>query len=332
MREQPPAERVKNFDEVACGFSARRRPARSPSAACSAPTQPCVRGCPVGIDIPGFIQKIAAEGLPRRLRRDHRHQPAARDLRPRLPAGEPVRGRVHRGRVARAGRDRAARALGRRQGDRRGLGQRAVHRAASASASASSARARPAWPAPPTWPRPAATSPSTRPSTSRAACCKYGIPDFRLPNAVIDAEIGKLREAGRQVRVQHAGRAAVHDRADDRRARLPRRVRRHRRRLPEHARHPRRLAQRRAVGQRAAHALQPDARRSEFPAYDTPLPLGPARRGGRRRQHGDGRDARVRCASARRRCTASTAARAPKRRRAPRRSTTPRRKASSSTG
>ena len=66
--------------------------------------------------------------------------------------------------------------------------------------------------------------------------------------------------ARRQVRVQHAGRAAVHDRADDHRDGLPRRVHRHRRRLPELHGHSRRVAERRAVGQRAAHALQPDAR------------------------------------------------------------------------
>ena len=39
---------------------------------------------------------------------------------------------------------------------------------------------------------------------------KYGIPDFRLPNEVIDAEIDKLQEARHQVRVQHAGRPPVH--------------------------------------------------------------------------------------------------------------------------
>ena len=68
---------------------------------------------------------------------------------------------------------------------------------------------------------------------------RYGIPDFRLPNEVIDAEIEQPREARRQVRVQHAGRPAVHDRADDRRDGLRRGVHRHRRRLPDDARHSR---------------------------------------------------------------------------------------------
>ena len=89
---------------------------------------------------------------------------------------------------------------------------------------------------------------------------KYGIPDFRLPNEVIDAEIRNLCNARRQVRVQHAGRAPVHHRADDRRDGIPRGLHRHRGRLSDDAGHPRRLAERRAFRQRAADALQPDAR------------------------------------------------------------------------
>ena len=45
---------------------------------------------------------------------------------------------------------------------------------------------------------------------------KYGIPDFRLPNAVVDVEIDKLEQPGHPLRVQHAGRPPVHDRADAR--------------------------------------------------------------------------------------------------------------------
>ena len=57
MREQPPQERVKNFAEVACGF--RLEDALKESERCLlCPEQPCIAGCPVGINIPGFIQKI----------------------------------------------------------------------------------------------------------------------------------------------------------------------------------------------------------------------------------------------------------------------------------
>ncbi len=57
MREQEPGERVNNFTEVACGF--RVEDALNEAERCLlCPEQPCVAGCPVGIDIPGFIQKL----------------------------------------------------------------------------------------------------------------------------------------------------------------------------------------------------------------------------------------------------------------------------------
>ena len=57
MREQPAQERAKNFAEVACGY--RLEEALRESERCLlCPEQPCVAGCPVGIDIPGFIRKI----------------------------------------------------------------------------------------------------------------------------------------------------------------------------------------------------------------------------------------------------------------------------------
>ena len=57
VREQAPAERVKNFSEVSRGYA--QEDALVESERCLlCPDQPCVRGCPVGIDIPGFIEKI----------------------------------------------------------------------------------------------------------------------------------------------------------------------------------------------------------------------------------------------------------------------------------
>jgi len=57
MREQEPRERINNFAEVACGF--RVEDVLNEAERCLlCPEQPCVDGCPVGIDIPGFIQKL----------------------------------------------------------------------------------------------------------------------------------------------------------------------------------------------------------------------------------------------------------------------------------
>jgi glutamate synthase (NADPH/NADH) small chain len=62
MREQPAQERVRNFAEVACGYGVAD--AQRESERCLlCPEQPCVRGCPVGIDIPGFIRKIGEKDI-----------------------------------------------------------------------------------------------------------------------------------------------------------------------------------------------------------------------------------------------------------------------------
>ncbi|HET7527575.1 MAG TPA: NADPH-dependent glutamate synthase, partial [Burkholderiaceae bacterium] len=62
MPEQSPEARVKNFDEVACGY--RLEEALLEAERClDCADQPCVRGCPVGIDIPGFILKIAGKNF-----------------------------------------------------------------------------------------------------------------------------------------------------------------------------------------------------------------------------------------------------------------------------
>ncbi len=54
MREQPPMERVKNFDEVPYGYTPEE--AMFEANRCLQCKKPfCVEGCPVGIDIPGFI-------------------------------------------------------------------------------------------------------------------------------------------------------------------------------------------------------------------------------------------------------------------------------------
>ena len=62
MPEQSPEMRVKNFDEVACGY--RLEDALVEADRClDCADEPCVKGCPVGIDIPGFIRKMAAKNF-----------------------------------------------------------------------------------------------------------------------------------------------------------------------------------------------------------------------------------------------------------------------------
>ena len=55
MPKQEPFERIKNFDEVALGYTPEL--AREEASRCLACKKPkCIDGCPVGIDIPGFVQ------------------------------------------------------------------------------------------------------------------------------------------------------------------------------------------------------------------------------------------------------------------------------------
>ncbi len=62
MPEQAPEVRVKNFEEVAMGY--RLEDALVEAERClDCADQPCVRGCPVGIDIPSFIKKVAAKNF-----------------------------------------------------------------------------------------------------------------------------------------------------------------------------------------------------------------------------------------------------------------------------
>jgi glutamate synthase (NADPH/NADH) small chain len=58
MREQPPEERIHNYDEVPFGYSPDEAVLEaSRCLLCKKPV--CISGCPVEIDIPGFIRLIA---------------------------------------------------------------------------------------------------------------------------------------------------------------------------------------------------------------------------------------------------------------------------------
>lgn len=58
MPEQTPADRVKNYDEVAFGYTAEQAMAEAQRClVCKRPG--CMSGCPVGINIPGFLTLVA---------------------------------------------------------------------------------------------------------------------------------------------------------------------------------------------------------------------------------------------------------------------------------
>jgi glutamate synthase (NADPH) small chain len=63
MREQDPKQRIKNFEEVPYGYNEEEAIAEA-SRCLQCKTAPCVGGCPVEIDIPGFILAIKEKRYP----------------------------------------------------------------------------------------------------------------------------------------------------------------------------------------------------------------------------------------------------------------------------
>jgi len=63
MPKQKPKTRIKNFDEVALGYSSRQ--AKKEAERCiQCPDPTCIEGCPVEINIPGFIKAIKDDDMP----------------------------------------------------------------------------------------------------------------------------------------------------------------------------------------------------------------------------------------------------------------------------
>jgi glutamate synthase (NADPH/NADH) small chain len=193
-REQDPLERARNFQEVNCGYQIED--ALLEAERClMCPEQPCVSGCPVNIAIPDFIQRIAEK--------DFRGAYDVITTTNLLPA---VCGRVCPQEnqcegVCTVGESLEPVAIGRLE---RWVGDLAI---------------REGWSNVPYIERNAFRVGIVGSGPAGMACAadmakagcevvvyeafheaggvlKYGIPDFRLPNTVVDAEIAKLVELG----------------------------------------------------------------------------------------------------------------------------------------
>ena len=57
VREQDAMERAANFEEVCLGYNKEEAMAEA-SRCINCKNAQCIKGCPVSIDIPGFIEKI----------------------------------------------------------------------------------------------------------------------------------------------------------------------------------------------------------------------------------------------------------------------------------
>ncbi len=194
VQEQDPKERARNFEEVSLGYRLEEALVEAERCLMCA-DEPCVRGCPVSIDIPGFIRKLT-----------EKHYHGAYDIITDTNLLPSICGRVCPQEsqcegVCTVGETLEPVAIGRLE---RFVGDMAIKEG---------------------W----ANIPYIEPNGYRVgivgagpagmACAadmakagcevvvyeafhqpggvlKYGIPDFRLPNDVIDAEIEKLRKLG----------------------------------------------------------------------------------------------------------------------------------------
>ena len=103
MPVQDPDVRNKNFEEVALGYTYDM--AVNEARRClNCPKKPCVSACPVQIDIPAFIERVANEDMDGAF---EIYFPAG-GVRARVPTGEPVRGTVCARNQRRAGWNRSS--------------------------------------------------------------------------------------------------------------------------------------------------------------------------------------------------------------------------------
>jgi len=193
-REQDPQVRRGNFDEVALGYDAAQ--ARLESQRCLLCPEPeCIAGCPVGIDIPGFIARIGEDDVR-----------GAYDVLARANLLPAVCGRVCPQEnqcegVCKVGETLEPVAIGRLE---RFVGDRAIAEGFARRPYIEPNRFRVGV----VGSGPAGMACAA--DMARAGCAvtvyeafhlaggvlRYGIPDFRLPNAVVDAEIAALARLG----------------------------------------------------------------------------------------------------------------------------------------
>ncbi len=205
MKEQNPKERIKNFNEVALGYTPEE--AIGEAARCLNCKKPiCIQGCPVEIDIPAFITQIKQGNFDKayQILREKNNLPAiCGRVCPQETQCEKIcvlakKSRsVAIGNLERFASDWAiSKGIGHASRDRcsrRASGKRekiALIGSGPAGLTAAADLARMGY-------RPTIFESLHAPG----GVLRYGIPEFRLPKKILDTEIGYLKELGVEVEV-----------------------------------------------------------------------------------------------------------------------------------
>jgi len=202
MPKQEPEARAKNFDQVALGYSAEQAMMEA-NRCIQCPKRPCVGGCPVNVDIPDFIKAM----------REGNMDEAVRVLKGKnaLPG---ICGRVCPQEV----QCEAVCSLG-KKGAPIAIGRLERYVADWDRGQAASKKSNPEV-APPTGKRVAVVGSGPAGLTCAAALAKmghevtifealhvaggvlmYGIPEFRLPKEVVQAEVDYVRSLGVEIKL-----------------------------------------------------------------------------------------------------------------------------------
>lgn len=202
MPKQDPRERIRNFNEVALGYPADVA-VEEAKRCIGCPKRPCVAGCPVEVDIPSFV-KLIAEG---------KFVEAARKIKEKnsLPA---ICGRVcpqetqceERCTLGKKGKPVAIGALERFAADyERASSTQAASEPAPASGGAGRVAVVGSGPAGLTCAADLAKMGYSvvlfESLHSTGGVLRYGIPEFRLPKAIVDEEVEYVKSLGVEIRV-----------------------------------------------------------------------------------------------------------------------------------
>ena len=284
MPHQPPEERTHNFNEVTLGLDLEG--ALNEAERCLRCKKPrCVPGCPVGIDIPGFIAALQHKDLKRSyqiLKASNALPAVCGRVCPQESQCEAtcvVGTKFKPVAIGRLERFVADAALGRGWEEVPEIDLGTQKRAAIVGSGPSGL---------------ACAGDLARNGVKvtifealhvAGGVLKYGIPEFRLPDMIIDAEIENLKKLGVEIRLDTIiGKLFTIPQLPDRHG-LRRGLRGPRApALPSSRGFRARGVQQGLLGQRIPHPREPDARPPAAALHDTPVGMEQARGGGQVRE------------------------------------------------